>query len=47
MKNMGIVRKEMPGLQQGIRVPVKVDNILNDEEASKKFRDNASRIMQR
>jgi glutathione S-transferase len=41
------VMKEKPGLQQGIQVPVKVDNILEDEEASKKFRDNAAKIVQR
>jgi GSH-dependent disulfide-bond oxidoreductase len=40
------VMKEKPGLRQGIQVPVKIDNILEDEEASKKFRENAAKIVQ-
>jgi GSH-dependent disulfide-bond oxidoreductase len=41
------VMKEKPGLRRGIEVPVKIDNILEDEDASKKFMENASRILQR
>ncbi len=41
------VMKERPGLRQGIQVPVKIDNILEDEEASKKFRESAATIVQR
>ncbi|MDE0951300.1 MAG: glutathione S-transferase N-terminal domain-containing protein [Halioglobus sp.] len=41
------VMKQKPGLRQGIEVPVKIDNILEDEEASKKFRENANKMVQR
>jgi len=39
--------KERPALRRGIEVPVKIDSILDDDEASKKFRENAARIVQR
>jgi GST-like protein len=41
------VMKEKPGLRQGITVPVKIDSILDDEEAAKKFTDNAEKFLQR
>ena len=41
------VMKEKPGLRRGIEIPVKIDNILNDDEASKKFREKAATIVQR
>lgn len=41
------VMKQKPGLRQGIEVPVKIDNILEDKEASKKFRENANKMVQR
>jgi GST-like protein len=39
--------KEKPGLSRGIAVPVKIDNILEDEEAAKTFKENAGKILQR
>ncbi len=39
--------KERPALQRGVAVPVKIDSILDDDEAGKKFRENAARIVQR
>jgi GST-like protein len=41
------VMKEKPALSRGIAVPVKIDNILDDDEASKAFRENAAKIVQR
>lgn len=41
------VMKEKPGLRQGIQVPVKIDNILDDEQAAKAFAENAGKIVQR
>jgi GST-like protein len=41
------VMKEKPGLRQGIQIPVKIDNILEDETASKMFVENAGKIVQR
>ena len=41
------VMKEKPGLRKGIEVPVKIDNILDDEAASKKFKEQAAKIVQR
>ena len=41
------VMKEKPGLRQGIQVPEKIENILEDAEASRKFRENAEKIVQR
>jgi GST-like protein len=41
------VMKEKPGLRQGIQVPVKIDNLLEDEEAAKKFTENAGKFVQR
>lgn len=41
------VMKEKPGLRQGIQVPVKIDNILEDEAAAKAFAENAGKIVQR
>jgi glutathione S-transferase len=41
------VMKEKPGLCKGIEVPMKIDNILEDEDASKKFMENAAKIVQR
>ena len=39
--------KERPALRRGIEVPVKIDSILDDDEASKTFRENAAKIVQR
>jgi GSH-dependent disulfide-bond oxidoreductase len=39
--------KERPALRRGIEVPVKIDNILNDDKASKAFKENAAKIVQR
>lgn len=41
------VMKEKPGLRKGVGVPVKIDNILDDEEAAKKFTDNAGKLVQK
>jgi GST-like protein len=41
------VMKEKPGLRQGVQVPVKIDNILDNEEAAKAFAENAGKIVQR
>jgi len=41
------VMKEKPGLRQGIQVPVKIDSILEDEEAARKFREHAAKMVQR
>lgn len=41
------VMKEKPGLRQGIQVPVKIDNILENEEAARVFMENAGKIVQR
>ena len=41
------VMKEKPGLRQGVQVPVKIDNILDNEEAAKAFTENAGKIVQR
>jgi GSH-dependent disulfide-bond oxidoreductase len=41
------VMKEKPGLRRGIEVPVKIDNILEDQDASKKFMEKAATILQR
>jgi GST-like protein len=41
------VMKEKPGLRQGVQVPVKIDNILDNEEAAKAFAENAEKIVQR
>ena len=41
------VMKEKPGLRQGVQVPVKIDNILDNEEAEKAFTENAGKIVQR
>ena len=41
------VMKEKPGLRQGIQVPIKIDNILENEEAAKAFMENAGKIVQR
>lgn len=39
--------KEKPALRRGIEVPVKIDSILDNEDASKAFRENAAKIVQR
>jgi glutathione S-transferase len=39
--------KEKPGLRRGIEIPVKIDNILDDDEASKIFKENAAKMVQR
>jgi GST-like protein len=41
------VMKEKPGLRQGVQVPVKIDNILDNKEAEKAFTENAGKIVQR
>jgi len=41
------VMKEKPGLRQGIQVPIKIDNLLEDEDAAKAFAKNAGKIVQR
>jgi len=41
------VMKEKPGLRQGIQVPMKIDNLLEDEDAAKQFAANAGKIVQR
>jgi GSH-dependent disulfide-bond oxidoreductase len=41
------VMKEKPGLRRGIEVPMKIDNILEDQDASRKFMENAAKILQR
>ena len=41
------VMKDKPGLRKGIEVPMKIDNILDDEAASKKFKEQAAKIVQR
>jgi GSH-dependent disulfide-bond oxidoreductase len=41
------VMKEKPGLRRGIEVPVKIDNILEDQDASQKFMEKAATILQR
>jgi glutathione S-transferase len=41
------VMKEKPGLRQGIQVPIKIDSILEDEEAAKLFVQGAGKIVQR
>ena len=41
------VMKEKPGLRQGVQVPVKIDNILDNKEAEKAFTQNAGKIVQR
>jgi GST-like protein len=40
------VMKEKPGLRQGVQVPVKIDNILDNKEAEKAFTENAGKIVQ-
>jgi GSH-dependent disulfide-bond oxidoreductase len=39
--------KEKPGLRRGIEVPVKVDNILEDEKAASAFVEQAGKMVQR
>ena len=41
------VMKAKPGLRQGVQVPIKIDNILDDEVAAKAFTENAEKIVQR
>ncbi len=41
------VMKEKPGLRQGIQVPVKVDSILEDEQAERHFVHHAGKLVQR
>jgi GST-like protein len=41
------VMKEKPGLRKGIGVPVKIDNILEDEAAAKVFLEKAGKMVQR
>lgn len=39
--------KEKPGLRKGIAVPQKIDGILNDKEAEKKFTERAGTMVQK
>jgi GST-like protein len=39
--------RERPGCQRGIEVPFKVKSLLKDEEAAKKFAENAQKTLQR
>jgi glutathione S-transferase len=39
--------RERPGCQRGIEVPFKVKSLIKDEEAAKKFADNAQKTLQR
>lgn len=41
------VMKEKPGLRRGVEVPMKIDNILENEDAAKAFMENAGKILQR
>ncbi len=39
--------KQRPGCQRGVEVPFKVDDLLKDDEAAKKFAENARQSLQR
>lgn len=39
--------KEKPALRRGIQVPIKLESILEDEEAAREFARNAGKIVQR
>jgi GST-like protein len=39
--------RERPGCQRGIEVPFKVKSLIKDEEAAKKFAENAQKTLQR
>ena len=39
--------RERPGCQRGIEVPFKIKSLLEDEEAAKKFAENAQKTLQR
>jgi GST-like protein len=39
--------RERPGCQRGIEVPFKVKSLLKDDEAAKKFAENAQKTLQR
>lgn len=41
------VMKEKPGLRKGVEVPQKIDGILNDAEAEKKFAEKAGTMVQK
>jgi hypothetical protein len=38
--------KEKPGLQRGVSVPVKIESIIEDDEKSTEFVDNARNFLQ-
>ena len=42
-----LLKKEKPGLRRGIEVPIKIDNILEDHDASSKFIEKKKKILQR
>lgn len=41
------VMKEKPGLRKGVEVPQKIDGILNDKDAEKKFVEKAGTMVQK
>ena len=41
------VMKEKPGLQRGVSVPVRIESIIEDDEKSAEFIDNARNFLQR
>ena len=38
--------KQKPGLRRGIEVPIHIKSMLEDEEAAKKFQENARKTLQ-
>ena len=38
--------KQKPGLRRGIEVPIRIESMLEDEEAAKKFQENARKTLQ-
>mgnify|MGYP001267903973 FL=1 len=36
-----------PGMKEGIKVPVKVDNLLNDKKKAAEFVKNSSKIVKK
>ena len=40
------VMRDQPGMQAGIEVPFRIDNLLEDEEAAKEFASNAQKTLQ-
>ena len=39
--------KERPACRRGVEIPVKLENMLNDEKATKAFTENAQKTLQR